>query len=345
MPIFKINNLEVESVNVSSADIADAGAAFPAFAQAETAAAQAALLPVLPTAGGTISGNLTVQGSTTLGDAVGDILTVSGSIVAAQATSESATDVANIGTLDARYPRELVDGLYRLPLNDGYRLTNASGAVSDSNGHYSLQTTASTNSSAAGIRWTSSRLPTSTAAVPYYGLNTLGIVFTARPEGQFTGNEPSMIMTFGRAGFSLPLAAPSAVGTIQASLTVTAPGIFTGVVSAYGAGGLVTGAGGVVNLSVGFSAVNSPGMQFALLVSPAGVVSLYVRHAGYGQRAFGAWALVDSVAGGPASSAGVAAISNYVGIAFQNPAASAVAANRNCVVWDVRSVVNPRIPE
>ena len=36
MPIFKINNLEVESVNVSSADIADAGAAFPAFAQAET---------------------------------------------------------------------------------------------------------------------------------------------------------------------------------------------------------------------------------------------------------------------------------------------------------------------
>jgi hypothetical protein len=51
----------------------------------------------------TFADNLTVQGNTTLGDAAGDSLTISGTITAANANGTAANSVANVGTLDARY--------------------------------------------------------------------------------------------------------------------------------------------------------------------------------------------------------------------------------------------------
>jgi hypothetical protein len=62
----------------------------------------AADLPASPT----ISANLTVNGNTTLGDASGDSLTINaGTITAPGASGTGSTAVANVGTLDARYPQ------------------------------------------------------------------------------------------------------------------------------------------------------------------------------------------------------------------------------------------------
>lgn len=51
-----------------------------------------------------LSGNLSVNGATTIGDASGDTLTINaGTVTAPNASSTNATDVANVGALDARY--------------------------------------------------------------------------------------------------------------------------------------------------------------------------------------------------------------------------------------------------
>jgi len=55
-----------------------------------------------------LSGNLTVNGSTTLGDASGDSLAINaGTLTAPNASSVNATNVANVGALDARYASPL----------------------------------------------------------------------------------------------------------------------------------------------------------------------------------------------------------------------------------------------
>jgi hypothetical protein len=51
----------------------------------------------------TFTGNLTVQGSTNLGDASGDAHVFRGSMTAQDATAVAANNVANVGALDARY--------------------------------------------------------------------------------------------------------------------------------------------------------------------------------------------------------------------------------------------------
>jgi hypothetical protein len=54
---------------------------------------------------GPISGHLSVNGNATLGDASGDTVTITaGTVTAANATAVGATAIANVGTLDARYP-------------------------------------------------------------------------------------------------------------------------------------------------------------------------------------------------------------------------------------------------
>ena len=63
-------------------------------------AAQAALDGKLPTAGGTVTGTLAVDGNTTLGDASGDTVTIyAGTVTAPNATDTSDNRIANVGAI------------------------------------------------------------------------------------------------------------------------------------------------------------------------------------------------------------------------------------------------------
>jgi len=58
----------------------------------------------LPLSGGTVTGNLTINGDITAGDASGDTATINaGTVIAANATDVSSNRLANVGALDNRY--------------------------------------------------------------------------------------------------------------------------------------------------------------------------------------------------------------------------------------------------
>lgn len=74
--------------------------------------------------GGTIAGNLTITGNTTLGDAAGDSATINaGTVSAPNATSLSADRLANVLTLDGRYGPLVVCRLTSDPTRNSTTMT------------------------------------------------------------------------------------------------------------------------------------------------------------------------------------------------------------------------------
>jgi hypothetical protein len=103
----------------------------------------------------TLTGNLTVQGSTTLGDAAGDTLTVSGPITAAGATGTTTNNVANVGTLDSRYKAIVSRRTSSTPISNNSTLTNLSPTIElAANTTYRVQLyyTTYVNSGTMGVR-------------------------------------------------------------------------------------------------------------------------------------------------------------------------------------------------
>jgi hypothetical protein len=160
----------------------------------------------------TYSNNLAVQGNTTLGDASGDTLTIlPQTITASNANGTAAGSIANVGTLDNRYPGT---GTYRIMVEQFSMLGqffSGNATASINRGRQRLTTTTTTNSTASLVTQRGQR-NSANAYITTVGNgisaihsgppaeNIIGLFYGAATESGATPFDP-----LGASGFSMQL--------------------------------------------------------------------------------------------------------------------------------------------